>query len=161
MTIERPRRDASRTLSSSQPILGSLEKLTDGHCHRRPAALADRARRAPRGREEGHRRRHPRYLRRGQGGRLRRQDHAPDRAAAENEARRPRRDGSDPRHLQSSARAGLSLREILSDLGRLASRPAALCFMAAFVISWLVYSWARYALAGDATGTAAPGIVDV
>src|SRR5690606_22527636 len=58
--------------------------------------------------EEGHRRRHPRRLRRGQGGRLRREDHAPDRPAAEDEARRPRRDGSDPRYLQGGARAGLS-----------------------------------------------------
>src|SRR5690606_23333391 len=67
-------------------------------------------RRTPRRGKEGHRRRHPRRLRRSHGGRIRRQDHAPDRQAAENEARRPRRNGSHSRYLQGRARPGIASR---------------------------------------------------
>src|SRR5690606_22828903 len=59
------------------------------------------------------RRRHPRRLRRGQGRRLRSQDHAPDRAPAQNEAGRPGRNGSDPRDLQGGARPRLTERGAL------------------------------------------------
>jgi hypothetical protein len=53
------------------------------------------------------------------------------------------------------------LREILVSLGHFAKRPVSLGLVAAFVISWLAYSWLRYAIAGDSVEASESRIEDV
>src|SRR4051794_22007794 len=85
-----------------------VSKHGGGHRRGRPAAAVHRADRALGGREEGHFGRRSRRLRRGQGQRLRPQDHAHDRAPEEDGDAHAPGAGRDPGDLSPGARAGLS-----------------------------------------------------